>query len=167
MIRAILCILFLILPISACCPIPTFEPESPNIDGTLTRQDRPAASVQVFLAINKEITTGCSQGRAETRTDANGKFRFDRTGYMSPVLVFYGSPRYDRWALCFRFSDGLEAVWSFRDVFGGPPIQRLVCHVKSGKPTSEPLQLATAKDAQDIADKCQVENVRATPTPKR
>ena len=86
MIRAILCILFLVLPISACCPIPTFEPESPNIDGTLTRLGAPAANVQVWLAVNKEITAGCSQGRGETRTDANGRFHFDRTGYMSPVL---------------------------------------------------------------------------------
>ncbi len=162
----LLCALVILLA-AACCPIPTFEPESPNIDGILLRQGLPAANTQVFLAVNKEISTGCSQGRRETRTDAVGRFQIDRTGYVSPVLVFYGSPRYDRWALCFRFSDGLEAVWSYRDMFGGTPVQRLVCQIDgTPEPADGPLQLATAKRGQSAANSCAVENIRATPTPK-
>jgi hypothetical protein len=160
-------ILIVILLATACLPIPTFEPESPNIDGLLTRKGTPAADVQVLLAVNKEISAGCSEGRRETRTDNDGKFHLDRTGYLSPVFVWYDVPRYDRWALCFKFADGLEATWSYTDTFGGRPIQRIECHVSdTAEPSSEPLQLVTATSNQDISNTCQVENVRATPTPK-
>ncbi len=169
-IRFVLLIIMLsslMLLVAACLPIPTFEKESPYIDGMLTRGGTPAADVQVFLAVNKEIPAGCSKGRRETRTDQNGQFHLDRTGYLSPVFVWYDVPRRDRWALCFRFADGLEAVWSYSDIFGGPPIQRIECQVGgTAEPSSEPLQLVTAKSDQNISDACRVENVRATPTPK-
>jgi hypothetical protein len=157
----------LMLLAAACLPIPTFEKESPYIDGTLTRRGAPATDTQVLLAVNKEIPAGCSKGRRETRTDQNGQFHLDRTGYLSPVFVWYDVPRRDGWALCFRFSDGLQATWSYSGTFGGPPIQRIECQVgDEAKPSSKPLQLVTAKSDQNISDACRVENVRATPTPK-
>ena len=168
MIRLIVYWLLLVWLATACCPIPTYEKEAPNIDGTLVRQNSSAANVLVFLAVNKEISSGCSRGRRETRTDANGKFHFDYTGYQSPILVFYGSPRYDRWSLCFRFPDGVEAAWSYRDMFGGAPIQRIVCQIdNTPQSVNAPLELSTSKSGQFDANSCQVENIRATPTPKR
>jgi len=63
---------------AGCVPIPHLEHDSPELEGQLLRDGSPAADVRVLL-----VTEGDCRGkaRAETRTDALGRFFLERTGH--------------------------------------------------------------------------------------
>jgi len=79
--------------------------------------------------------------REETRTDAEGRFRFEKSKYFTPIMVF--GDRRDAWAICIHLPSGARAVWEDHDWWGGPPEQQLDCEVGEKVSPGAPQELKT------------------------
>lgn len=142
---------------SACCPYPHYEREAPVFEGTITRQGKTAANVRVTLSTQIMNPPGCANPKVETRTDASGKFHLDPPKYFSPSVAF--GDRRDGWSLCFKFADGLEAVWDDSGYYGGPSLQILECEIGSVGSQTTALQLRHIGGSQNLSNGCRVESV--------
>jgi hypothetical protein len=152
-----------LLALAACCPIPHYQQESPEMDGVLTWNGQPAADAPVALAINKQFGPDCAEGQAQTITDSSGAFHFDDTEYFEWAIV-YGD-RWDTWRLCFELPDGTRAIWEETDHWGGPPQQSLECRVEAlAAPSDEPVTLKSVSPEADLAENtCLVTDIRPAP----
>ena len=173
-IQAVLAESILALALAACCPYPHYEREAPVFEGTLTRQRTAAANVPVTLSTLIGSAPGCANPKVETHTDANGKFHLDPPQYISSVIS-YGD-RHDAWSLCFKFPDGLEAVWDGDGYWGGPSLQILECVISDDKSPSGTLRLGKIAVGTNLSNGCRVESIsgaartktrQALPTPTR
>lgn len=173
-IQVALVMAILALFTSACCPYPHYEREAPVFDGTMTRQGKAAANVRVTLSTQIMNPPGCANPKVETRTDASGKFHLDPPQYFSPSIAF--GDRRDGWSLCFKFADGLEAVWDGSDYYGGPSLQILECEIGIIGSQTTTLRLSNIGGSQNLSNGCRVESVsgsaltktaEAPPTPKK
>ena len=173
-IQVALVVAILALFLSACCPFPHYDREAPVFEGTITRQGKAAANVRVTLSTQIMNPPGCANPKVETRTDASGKFHLDPPKYFSPSVAF--GDRRDGWSLCFKFADGLEAVWDGSGYYGGPSLQVLECEIGVIDSPTTSVQLRNiGANPNQSSNGCRVDSVSSnartktaeSPTPKR
>ena len=155
-IQVVLAGLVFALTLTACCPYPHDEREAPVFDGTLTRQGTPAANIRVTLSTRTMSSVGCADPKVETRTDSSGKFHLDPPQY-SVLGIGFGD-RLDTWSVCFKFADGLEAVWNDDGYWGGPGFEILECEISADKSPSGTLQLGKITAGANLANGCRVQS---------
>jgi len=125
------------------------EHDSPEFQGRLLRDGGPAADVRVALVTDRDCRAGI---RAETRTDALGRFFLERTGHLEPFIT--AGDRFSTWSLCFEYPDGTRARWSGHRIGEPPPREELQCDLEprdTSLGTDVPQQWVNPLETQTVA----------------
>jgi len=102
-------ILFLLIFLAGCAPIPNVRYIAPEIKGTIVR-DGVAISDKI-ISHNIDMNTNCSSTAEQTNTDTNGQFTIEAVTRFHLIKLLLGHP-ITNWTICMLDNEEFEILAS-------------------------------------------------------
>ena len=116
---------------TGCLPFPHREELSPEVHGVVTRAGAPVAGMRVAVSTaetRRQPGDPCPAVAVESRTDADGTFRFPPVSHFSPTVRVLGAP-FTHWTLCFERSGELTTALHYARMGDLPAHDEVRCDV--------------------------------------